>query len=203
MELLNAIILFGSLAALVYMFGFLFRKYHIDAFRQRIFAIRDELFDYAAAGNISFDDPAYKMLRNLMNGYIRFGHRLSLLHIFIVMGLMFRSRHSSDLKHFEHQFTYSLAALTPETRDALTMYRERAEMNVLYFLLVGSFLKKLFALPILFGMFLGFLINRGFKRLGDFRSYAFRQAKTAGQVRRSMEVANEDAYCEGLLVAQA
>ena len=76
-------------------------------------------------------------------------------------------------------------------------------MNVLYFLLAGSLIKKLIAIPILGGMFFGFLINRGFKRLklDDFRPYAFRQAKTAGQVRRSMEVANEDAYCEGLLIA--
>jgi hypothetical protein len=50
----------------------------LDCFRQKMFSVRDELFDYAAAGNISFDDPAYVLLRRQMNGMIRFGHRLTL-----------------------------------------------------------------------------------------------------------------------------
>jgi hypothetical protein len=50
----------------------------LDCFRQKMFSVRDELFDYAADGNISFDDPAYILLRRQMNGMIRFGHRLTL-----------------------------------------------------------------------------------------------------------------------------
>jgi hypothetical protein len=57
---------------------FLWREYRIDAFRQRIFEIRDELFDYAAEGGIPFDHPAYGALRGLLNGYIRFAHKMSL-----------------------------------------------------------------------------------------------------------------------------
>ncbi len=39
----------------------------LDCFRQNMFSVRDELFDYAAAGNISFDNPAYILLRLQMN----------------------------------------------------------------------------------------------------------------------------------------
>jgi hypothetical protein len=49
----------------------------VDVFRQQMFALRDELFDFAMKGNISFDDPAYVLLRNLMNGYIRYAHNLT------------------------------------------------------------------------------------------------------------------------------
>jgi hypothetical protein len=49
----------------------------LDAFRQQMFAIRDELFDYAAAKKIGFDDPAYRLLRRSMNGFIRYGHQLT------------------------------------------------------------------------------------------------------------------------------
>jgi hypothetical protein len=43
----------------------------LDRFRQDVFGLRDELWDFAASGQISFDDPAYRLLRQLMNGFIR------------------------------------------------------------------------------------------------------------------------------------
>jgi hypothetical protein len=49
----------------------------IDLFRQQMFAVRDELFDFAADGKISFDEPAYTELRELMNGFIRYAHNLT------------------------------------------------------------------------------------------------------------------------------
>jgi len=53
------------------------RSYRVDALRQRLFALRDELFDYATSGAISYDDPAYWRLRLVTNGMIRFAHRLT------------------------------------------------------------------------------------------------------------------------------
>jgi hypothetical protein len=49
----------------------------LDAFRQEMFEIRDELFDLAADGQISFQHPAYILLRRQMNGFIRHGHQLT------------------------------------------------------------------------------------------------------------------------------
>jgi hypothetical protein len=53
----------------------------LDSFRQEMFIIRDELFDYAASGGISFNDPAYRLLRQLMNGFIRYGHQLTFFRL--------------------------------------------------------------------------------------------------------------------------
>jgi hypothetical protein len=50
----------------------------LDCLRQKLFALRDQMFDYALAGNISFEDPAYVQLRNLMNGLIRYGHYMTI-----------------------------------------------------------------------------------------------------------------------------
>jgi hypothetical protein len=49
----------------------------IDMFRQNMFALRDELFDFAADGHIAFDEPAYILLRQLMNGFLRYAHNLT------------------------------------------------------------------------------------------------------------------------------
>ncbi len=49
----------------------------IDILRQRLFALRDELFDFAMDGYVRFDDPAYQLLRDLLNGTIRYAHNLT------------------------------------------------------------------------------------------------------------------------------
>jgi hypothetical protein len=49
----------------------------VDLFRQQMFALRDELFDFAMNENIDFDDPAYLHLRDLMNGFIRYAHNIT------------------------------------------------------------------------------------------------------------------------------
>lgn len=57
----------------------------LDVFRQRVFAVRDELWDYAAAGNIGFDDPAYRLLRQSMNGIIRYAHQLTFFRVCVTV----------------------------------------------------------------------------------------------------------------------
>ena len=63
--------------------------YLVDRFRQDLFTIRDDLFDLAASGELSFDHPAYHIHRNLINGCIRFAHQLSVIGIVTPM-LFFR-----------------------------------------------------------------------------------------------------------------
>lgn len=66
-----------SLIVLVIVVFSLWPAQRVDLFRQQMFALRDELFDFAADGNISFEDPAYVLLRQLMNGFIRYAHNLT------------------------------------------------------------------------------------------------------------------------------
>jgi hypothetical protein len=65
---------FGLLWALFYLSA---RALLLDILRQQLFAIRDELFDFAADGGIDFDEPAYRELRGDINSLIRFAHKLS------------------------------------------------------------------------------------------------------------------------------
>ncbi len=55
----------------------LWPEQRVDLFRQQMFAVRDELFDFAADGKISFEEPAYVLLRQLFNGFIRYAHNLT------------------------------------------------------------------------------------------------------------------------------
>jgi hypothetical protein len=75
--LLNALITVWMFFAIVWIWVFCFRNYRIDEFRQNLFRLRDEMFDFAAEGNIRFDHEAYIQLRQLMNGAIRMAETLT------------------------------------------------------------------------------------------------------------------------------
>jgi hypothetical protein len=53
------------------------RSLLLDILRQRLFEIRDDLFDFAADGGIEFTNPVYCELRVDINNMIRFAHKLS------------------------------------------------------------------------------------------------------------------------------
>ena len=82
--IVNASHLVISLFALWFLYFYCWREHRIDTYRQRLFSVRDGLFDYAASGAISFDDPAYTTLRDLSNGLIRFAHRLTFTRVLII-----------------------------------------------------------------------------------------------------------------------
>jgi hypothetical protein len=84
-QLATALETLVALAVLSVLLFNLIPAYRLDAFRQKMFTQRDRLWDYAAAGNISFDDPAYLLLRKLMNGFIRYGHQLTFFRVFMTM----------------------------------------------------------------------------------------------------------------------
>jgi hypothetical protein len=65
-----------SLAALAFLL-FLYRDFQIDKLRDDLFALRDELFDYACQHDL-LQHPGYTKLRVIMNSMIRFAHKVTL-----------------------------------------------------------------------------------------------------------------------------
>lgn len=77
-------------------FHFLHREHWIDRTRQRLFRIRDELFDRAAAGEVNFNDDAYRLTRTTLNGMIRYAHELSVLDIVLSAYALRRTGYDLD-----------------------------------------------------------------------------------------------------------
>lgn len=102
-----------SLFALWFLYFYCWREHRIDAYRQRLFAIRDGLFDFAASGAIGFDDPAYTTLRSVSNGLIRFGHRLTFSRVLIVACLSDVSSNRME------RWMEDVKKRPPEVRDRL------------------------------------------------------------------------------------
>lgn len=98
---------------------FCYRELRLDSLRDRLFGLRHELFMVAASNRISFDDPTYKVLRDLINGMIRFAHKLSFGRLFLAM-IDQRLRPDPQFSRPVKQWQEALSKLPDESRIALT-----------------------------------------------------------------------------------
>jgi hypothetical protein len=92
---------FIGAAAVVFAFQLVYWPTLSDETRQRLFAIRRELFIYMADGRIRPTDPAYVALRSSINSLLLFADRLSFLRL-VMDGLLWRRRGaklSADFKN--------------------------------------------------------------------------------------------------------
>ena len=113
---MNELIVISSLISILFLlvlFLWLIPGYRVDLFRQQMFALRDELFDEARKGNISFSDPAYGMLRSSMNGFIQFGHRLNVWQV-MLLNFIARNEKNRMTKPFYKQLEENMTENTPD-----------------------------------------------------------------------------------------
>ena len=54
-----------------FVYSYLYKRVRLDAFREELFTIRDELFDYMGQRGLPYDTRAYGLLRSSLNGMIR------------------------------------------------------------------------------------------------------------------------------------
>jgi len=109
----------------------------LDCFRQKMFKVRDDLFDYAASGRVSFDHPAYRLLRQSMNGFIRYGHQLS-FYRFTMTWLEWKILEGRASFQWRDRWRAALGSLDDETRADLENFRDRAELHVATRMIFGS-----------------------------------------------------------------
>jgi len=131
----------------------------LDIFRQKMFALRDELFDYAESGRIGFNHPAYRLLRQSMNGFIRYGHRLTFFQINLMM-LYWKFGASQPPMDWTEKWNRAIATVNDEqVRENLVKFHERSIMLVSERLVLGS---PVLLLVLFVGLLIG-LFNLGWK----------------------------------------
>jgi|ERR1035437_4642099 hypothetical protein len=112
--------------------------FRLDSFRQKMFAVRDEMFDFAAKGAISFDDPAYVLLRKHMNGMIRYGHHLTVFRMLMTALIAFTEGdlHASS---WQEDWDKALCQLKSEhARQQLKAFHDQSMSIAVKHLLSGS-----------------------------------------------------------------
>ena len=116
-----------------------YRWYRTDLFRQRLFALRDELFDLAADGHLAYDAPAYAQLRTTINGYIRFAERFGVSHL--VLSQLFVSDATvaaSSFSGYTPRWRANTTPLAPHVREALNEIVQRVHVEVAVHVFVTS-----------------------------------------------------------------
>jgi hypothetical protein len=63
----------GLIFLWIFVFWF-WKDYRLDVFRENVFEFRDNLFMFASEGGVSFDHPAYRLLRHRLNVLLRYAH---------------------------------------------------------------------------------------------------------------------------------
>jgi hypothetical protein len=63
--------LFFNVLMILLGYSVLYERTRLDCFREDLFTIRDELFDYMWKNQLPYDMPAYGYLRDTLNGMIR------------------------------------------------------------------------------------------------------------------------------------
>lgn len=133
-----------------------------------MFALRDELFDYAASGKISFSHPAYRLLRQSMNGYIRYAHRLSFFRLLLTVLHWKTLGQTPDLKWLRG-WEQSINTLAPEVRNDLLAFHNRSMDLAVKRVVTGS--------PVLLTLLIGtFILAIGKSSWQNFRKFCYESA---------------------------
>lgn len=128
----------------------LYRDYRVDAFRQGLFKIRDEFFDEAASSNISFEAPAYGMIRGGINGYIRFAHRINIFQFLMFLAIYDKKSNVNTVK-FSDRFEDAIKNLPNSEKDIYKTYYIKMNFLLIEHLVISSpFLMLTLVAPIFF-----------------------------------------------------
>lgn len=156
---MNPYILLNSIVGLAVFWIFvcyLWREYRVDSFRDQTFAIRDKLFLYAANKNVSFDHPAYTILRDRMNVGIRFAHEFTMTRLALVL----MTHNVQKKSHVLVKWEKAVTELPEATQRKLRKFNAEFSKAMFQHLVYISFIRYLIARPI--AAFDGLFFSKGF-----------------------------------------
>lgn len=156
---MNAEVVLRSVLGLMILWFFvyyLWRDYRIDSFRDDLFSIRDRMFLFAANGNISFDHPAYALLRNRMNTVLRYGHAFTMTRMLIALATHDKMPRGEAIARWEQ----AVEELPDEMRRMMKEFNICFAVASLQHMVYLSFFRYVVVRPVMF--FVNpFQVNKG------------------------------------------
>jgi hypothetical protein len=150
---------FGILCLLVVILSF--RNYRSDRLRDELFSLRDQLFDLAVCEGL-LAHPGYRQLRNVMNGMIRFAHKLSFSRLIFSVVLERLLVPESQRVNPTKKWLSSLDNLPVGQREQILEFHRRMVLIIWRFL-IGGIIANPISLFVMAGMF----VYRGFRTVGE------------------------------------
>lgn len=113
------------------------RPYRIDKVRNELFALRNELFDYAADGGVSLSNTAYRMLRDRVNALIRYAHIITVTRLLIFMAAD-RYCHNEFAESRHQKYLAEVSSLPDPAQAKLRDINDRVAKILARKLVIGS-----------------------------------------------------------------
>ena len=110
----------------------------VDLLRRRLFVLRDELFDYALAGNVAFDAPSYRFLRRRINGLLRFADKTSLLRVLAIKLFGDKALARQSIEHIVHEWMAAVAQLPTASQARLREFYAKAFEHAVDHMALGA-----------------------------------------------------------------
>ncbi|HYX24731.1 MAG TPA: hypothetical protein VFC23_11305 [Thermoanaerobaculia bacterium] len=179
-NIVNVLISVAALLGLWILFHWQYASYRQDLLQTRIFSLRQELFDLGRAGKVSFDHPAYGVLRTTMNGYVKVSPRFNLVGL-ILFFLMFKEE-LKGREDFVARLERLSSDLPEEVRGDLKALVDELDDVVLCHLLFTSLPFAVLLWPAVAGA-------RCLSRLNDYRP--LRYLKLSGMNNAALAIGSE------------
>ncbi|EEF78486.1 hypothetical protein [Methylophaga thiooxydans] len=139
-QLNDSILLIALFIGIWYAWFVEYRSYLNDSTRQRLFDIRDQLFNAAEAGEIDFDNELYCITRTTLNGVIRYTHQLSAMHFILTLFLGRNDiKNSPQLKRYQERWEDAFLKTESEHQKKLILKAQKEmHLTVFYHIVRGS-----------------------------------------------------------------
>lgn len=160
MEMIAGIrlVIYVLIGWIIYFWGY--RKFRIDLLRHKLFVLRDSLFIKTYSMGVPLDTPSYVTMRQILNGLLRHGHRVSIWGVMAAYwGL---KKYPGGERPFSDDLDDQLAALhNEEYKEFVQDIYQRMMLSVFLHIITGAPILILYAAYKLCVLLVQALYHRG------------------------------------------
>jgi hypothetical protein len=144
----------AGLCALWFLWSLGIKRLLLDGFRERLFELRFELFRLGCDGSLPFDSDTYRSLETLINGLLRFAHRVFFMSYVLSRIEQEQAKKDKDYVDVSKQLALKISRLDPTARSkvigilnsirsAIVLYMTFSSLFLFALIMVLLFLKRL------------------------------------------------------------
>lgn len=133
---MNLVLLGVNILLVLVIWRFMVKRTVLDHTRDKLFDLRDEVRETFIAREWDLGSPAYKKLRDLLNGHLRFTEDYSIWKVAYLSAAIEKNPHlEAEMQaKFEKTFTSNI----PDQLEYMHAVRKRSRMAVMEFTVFGS-----------------------------------------------------------------
>ena len=146
-QIVNVMVTTAAVLGLWVLFHWIYRSYREDLFRNRLFELRQQLFDMGRNGRLDFSHPAYGVLRSTINGFIQEDNCPTLVGL-VVFSLTFRAKDFEGRENYIQRLGRLSEDLPGEIKEELLLLLSRLHWFVFAHMVFTSLLCAAVALPV-------------------------------------------------------